>query len=186
MLNELYLNPSLQAEMREAFVREGHLRLDHFLELPTLAPLTRRLWHLRGKHVFQAHLHSFLQLPSDPFLRTTFAGPLMKRFIGSIVGKSVKRIELTARSFSSTDFTLLHDSRRERGIHFYYVLSETWNPAWGGSLTFVLPRAPSLLFTPQHNALFLIAFTSDMRSFIQYITNLANRRSFIVVEGRVL
>lgn len=185
MLTESYLAADVKEELVEAFMEQGFVRLTHFLELEAVVPLAHGLWHAKGKQYFQANLHSFLQIPVSTHLRTVFTGPLMKGFLGSVLGRKVRNIQLSVRRFGPGDFTLIHDSRNTRGVCFYYLLSGTWNSLWGGTLTIQREKAPALFFPLESNTFSLISFEKGMHPFVQYINHLAGKESFLLVEGIV-
>lgn len=185
MLNESYLARDVKEELIAAFEEQGFVRLAHFLELEVLMPLAQQLWRGKGKQVSQPNLHSFLAIPVSSRAKRVLGGPLMKGFLGSVLGRKVRKIQLSVRRFGPGDFTLLHDSRKVRGVHFYYILSGKWDPAWGGTLTVQRARAHPLFFPIEGNTLSLLSCENGMHPFVQYVNHLAGKESFILIEGIV-
>jgi Rps23 Pro-64 3,4-dihydroxylase Tpa1-like proline 4-hydroxylase len=184
-LQPSYLSSSILQQIAKTFSQQQYIQLADFFQEKQVLQIVQGLQLLSWKHSYNPDMHSYSHAPIDPlkdfsaFLRS----PVFCAFVGTLVGKDVKKITAEAFLFQHGDYTLLHDAeQRETGVLFWFDFTQEWDSAAGGQ-TIVVHRDAPLIFAPKWNSLQLIHLQKQQQFFTKYVNAFAGKKKLVLVRG---
>ena len=203
MINKIYLDPTVQSQIRKVFQKSKVARIDNFLNNKEYNKIKKLANKLKFSHTKIPDKYSF-SVANSKEMQTLFAKEITP-FIQNIakakpghieIKKSLSRrsglldaqdrlSNLDIKKFSHRDYTLLHDEEKSKvpkRVEFFFFISPDWNPLHGGNKVYV-KKGRSLIFPPKANSLVIVEIDSKTNSFLQYINHKVKKKSFIIIEG---
>ncbi len=188
MLNSIYLNQSVQTQVRDAFSNATpipSITLYETLNLTTLTALCESMLTLHFKHTKNPLLYSFATVPLPQNIQKELSASLLP-FVSYITKKKRTKLSLTAYKLSWKDYQILHDSLQpQKSTQIIIDLTPVWNLEAGGTITYVDGTGEYLSVPIKNNTLTIIEKNKDVNHFIQYINNKAKTQSRYFLMGTV-
>lgn len=171
MINSLYKEVRVIAQMKEALEQQGVLLLPEFVDEKSYQDMLSRIRKTKGEKNYSPAKFSFSELNIKfDFLKSKE----LASFVRIVTGRQLSE-DFELMKFSHKDFTLLHDDFvGKNGFDIYFFIMENeWDASWGGNL--VYSGKDTKIITPQPNSLVIVKKKSDMQPFIKYINNFAKK-----------
>ena len=188
MLNSIYLNQSVQTQVRDAFYNATpfpSITLYETLTLTAITTLCESMLALPFKHTKNPLLHSFATAPLPKNIQKELSASLLP-FVSYITKKKRTKLSLTAYKLSWKDYQILHDSlQQQKSTQIIIDLTPVWNPEAGGTITYVDGTGEYLSVPIKNNTLTIIEKNKEVNYFIQYINNKAKNQSRYFLMGTV-
>lgn len=171
LINPLYTSAGVLAEIKEAFLQKGMIRLPNFLvesDYLALKPRPGNFVRVPDKH---AYFESDIDFNSKEF----------SIFMSTILGTKNK-IQLDSRIYGHKCYTLLHDDNSSSGVEFFFDIVGNWKHDYGGAK--IYSANEPLIFEPQGNCLSIIN-AKNKQGFVKYVNHKAGKNFIARVEGIV-
>ena len=172
MINKHYLDEEVFSGLKSTFNKEKSIQLRHFLETDFYIRLLDRVKRLHYIHHYDPVRHSY---SSTSFNHKKFLLPIHE-FVSKLVSQQLKLSSADAFCFQHRDYTLLDDKLHENpGLMVLVELTPRWSDSFCGYTSFVKNNQEVLRILPHADSLAIIATNSDMKRFVKYINNTADR-----------
>ncbi|MEK6760347.1 MAG: hypothetical protein AABX93_00300 [Nanoarchaeota archaeon] len=182
MINKIYLNQDAIRGIKKELDTKKFVMLDEFFNKNFYSSLNKEISNgkFSKREIFDRY--SFFETSNKKF-ENFFIAPQFVEFLEEILGTKIKTINFSARKFQHGNYTLLHDSEKSDGkIEFIFFMTNSWDEKFGGSVFYPGKREP-LIVNPMKNRFFI--FKGKSRKFVKYVNNLAGKKNFILIGGKI-
>lgn len=176
-VSDSYMDSSTIDSLREILTTQGFVHGGAFLTDSLFSSLSQ--WSFKLSRV--PNKYSYASLPQNRF---DFSS--LNTFIAQLANTDSPSITYDVLSFSSGDYTLLHDAE-DYSLYdgaFFLFFCGSWDPSWGGNFV-IKDESDSYVVHPLDNTFVFVQNLDRYSFFIQYITALAKKHSFFVIRGLV-
>lgn len=187
MINKNYLQEEIIVQIKEAFSENEFVRLEGFLDEDEYNDLNEKINRGNGKLAKIPDRYSY-SLIDNREAESVVNSSKFKEFLFRIIGKKFGKTKLSVKRFGWKDYTLVHDDEAgKEETRFFFIIADKWDSAFGGQIVYLTENGLGnpLVFPIAGNSFCIIRKRKDMHSFVKYVNNLAGKRSFVVVEGKI-
>ncbi len=189
-ISEVYKQKEVLEAMRENMQHEGVLQLGNFLNEEENKTLIKQILKESFILDYKALEHSRNTLPLSKITNyevlSFFEFFRSKNFIEYI--EDIVESELQIETFKiclyrHKDFILLHDKQeRSDSLDIIFDLTQTWNEAAGGILTYVNQEEEIFYLSPAYNSLTILFRNEEYMRYLKYINHLAEKDIILRIE----
>ena len=179
MINPKILKQKVMAELGSGF-RENNpkgVQVQGFMDAECYRQALSEISSADFKKSEQRNTHSYFE--ARPEALSFFSSKEFLSFASAVVGKKLTKAHCTLRIFLAGSYTLLHDNP-EKGVEFYFDLTQGWNNEAGGAIAYLTAGGEKLAIPPSPNTLII---AEAGRSYVKYVNHLAGEEGRLVVYG---
>lgn len=180
MINKIYLNDKIIQGIKKELKEKNFVLLDSFFDSSFYEKIKKESAREEFKKKFVYNKYSFLEMQSKK-IEKDFLSAQFIEFLEEVLNLKIKNFEISIRKFGHGDYTLLHDSEKEKSkIGFLFFICDDWNLNFGGNVFY---KEKNLIVNPKENRFFVMKKSS--RKFVKYLNNKCGKKNFVLIEGRV-
>lgn len=171
-----YLNKAMQNQIRDAFMEQSSIQLSKFLtpaaQARVLAEVGAAAWVPQGPHHQRWYERCAAASSLEPVLLSTAFG----EFLTAVTGLNLVGGSLQVRRFGRGHYTLLRDELFTQCAVLDVTLGLTpdpksWDPAWGGHMTYVSSDEALLSEEPSMNSLSIVYRRTGVAPFVKFLNS---------------
>ena len=186
-INTLYIDNGILKSASDAYNKQNpkNIRLENFFQKPVFYLLQRKLRNSEYSLKFHPYKYKYLITKSkeiDSFLN----GGYFRSIVNAILKINKYKIKYEIRKFEPGDYTLLHDTEKERpGIDFIIDFSGESKAYHGGYATYLTESEELLQLNPAPNTLSFVERKKGVMKYTKYFTH-RNKNPIIQVAGIII
>ncbi len=187
MLNEIYLQQKTQQQIGAIYNKESQVVLFDLFKPETFKTIQLLLQKHKFTHSKNPLTHSFKEAKLSKEFLAYLNDPTLQLLLKQAINTKKKlTLEWQLLQFSPQDYTLLSDVEKQPAKHHLLIsLTESWNPAWGGSSYYVDGSGEFTQIPSNGNILSVVKMNKNTRHFVKYINSLAAKKKRTILIGMI-
>ena len=142
-----------------------------FFEKKDFIKLQKRIRSLQYKKEKKTLTHSHSKAS------ITLSDKELINFLSKITNKKIKKLSGQVLSFGWKDYTILHDTVKEKQSYDIIIdLTNSWQEDFGGNIIYVDGTGDYVKIPDRRNTLTIVKRKKNIRHFVKYVNNLAGRK----------
>ena len=184
-INTLYLDNGVISSIKETYnkQRPKNIRLEKFFQSPVFLLLQKRLCNSEYSLKFSPYKckYSITHLKEiDSFIH----GQYFKKIIEQIIELKNYKIKYEIRKFEPGNYTLVHDSEKEKaGIDFFIDFSKNGRN-YGGYTSYLTETDELIALNPMQNTISFIERKNGVMRYTKYVTS-QQKYPIVQVSGTI-
>jgi Rps23 Pro-64 3,4-dihydroxylase Tpa1-like proline 4-hydroxylase len=183
-INDTYLNPDTQEQIKEAFAEQCSVELQQFLKPEKYALLLQAMkkkdlkWNMVGPANRRHYEKMDMSGDIDPIIRECvrlFQSKEFVQYLAHTIDVDVTSVNVQGRKFSSGCYTLVHNQPMDetRLDAILCLTGKDWDFDFGGQIVYMDEEEELLSVLPQENSLSLVLRDKGTMQFIKYVNHQA-------------